>query len=201
MTEEVQEARNEIRKNATIADVIEYFKTRPCYDAVDNLDQAIAQYLRLWGQAKSVFEFGCGCGRTLNFMRVRRPDITYFGIDSNESVIKEGIHKYNLDLMAADHTFLDDMRAESYDFVFTLSVIDHIPPNKVREITNRLKSIAKQLFVAFEIMDSDNAYTWIHDYESLGFRKGPTHLKKGRIPYTMWLWQREQKPIVQDFAP
>ena len=199
--EEVIKKRAELRDKLTIQDVITYFKTRPSYLEPDSIDEAIVQYFRLWGEAKSIFEFGCGCGRTLNLLKQKYPGIDAFGIDSNEGPINEGIHSFKLNLKCADHTYLDEMRANTYDFVLTLSVLDHIPPNKLKYIVNRLYSISKQIFLAVEIMESTNAYTWIHDYESLGFRRVRMALKKGKIPYGFYVLQKPQSMIISEVEP
>ena len=72
--EQVNAKRAEIREKATIQDVITYFKTRPAYLEVDTIDYGIEQYIRLWREAKSIFEFGCGLWRTLNLINETHPD-------------------------------------------------------------------------------------------------------------------------------
>lgn len=79
---------------------------------------------------RSVLEFGCNVGRNLFALRERAPGLILKGIDINAEAVAFGRQERGLDLSHADETFLQAQATESFDVIFTVSVIDHVPNPK-----------------------------------------------------------------------
>jgi len=96
----------------------------------------------------SVFEFGCHTGRNLFYIKKAFPQLKIFGIDINEKAIKTGKEKFGVPIRFGDEQYLSTIPDNSYDFVFTVSVIDHlVEPEKVcKELTR----ISKKYIVMLE---------------------------------------------------
>lgn len=73
----------------------------------------------------SIFEYGCNTGRNLYYIKKEFPHYQVFGIDVNEDAIKTGIQKFDLPIKVGDEESLLEIPDDSFDFVFTISVIDH----------------------------------------------------------------------------
>ena len=82
-------------------------------------------------QCGDIFEFGCAAGRNLNFLREelkhRKLLVTASGIDINQRAIELGRRKFGLDLSLGDENDLKKYGSNSFDLVFTVSVLDHMP--------------------------------------------------------------------------
>ena len=78
----------------------------------------------------SVLEFGCNVGRNLSALRELAPDVVLKGIDINAEAVAFGQKERGLDLFHADETFLGAQADNSFDVIFTVSVMDHLPNPK-----------------------------------------------------------------------
>jgi len=76
---------------------------------------------------ESVFEFGCNGGRNLDLVSKKSGLRALAGVDINESSVKYGIEQYGLNLRVGDEKTLSEYQDNSWDIVFTISVLDHIP--------------------------------------------------------------------------
>jgi SAM-dependent methyltransferase len=86
------------------------------------------QVLRL--KPRSVLEFGCNVGRNLLAIRERAPTLILRGVDINAEAVAFGRQERGLDLLHGDETFLPAQPNDSFDVIFTVSVIDHLPNPK-----------------------------------------------------------------------
>jgi SAM-dependent methyltransferase len=86
------------------------------------------QVLRL--SPGSVLEFGCNVGRNLVALRDLAPSIILKGIDINAEAVAFGRQERGLDLLQADETFFQTQADNSFDVIFTVSVLDHLPNPK-----------------------------------------------------------------------
>jgi SAM-dependent methyltransferase len=77
-------------------------------------------------QPESVLEFGCNVGRNLNAIRAVLPTAKLVGFDINAEAVAHGREETGLDLRVADETSLRQFETGAFDFVFTISVLDHI---------------------------------------------------------------------------
>jgi SAM-dependent methyltransferase len=87
-----------------------------------------AQVMRL--NPRSVLEFGCNVGRNLSAIRDCAPSVLLRGIDINAEAVAFGRKDRDLNLSQADETFLQEEPDQSFDVIFTVSVIDHLPNPK-----------------------------------------------------------------------
>ena len=91
-------------------------------------DFMVEQVLRL--APASVLEFGCNVGRNLHALRERAPSLVLKGIDVNAVAVAFGRQERGLDLSHADEAFFQAQRENSFDVIFTVSVLDHLPKPK-----------------------------------------------------------------------
>lgn len=120
----------------------------PCYKKPTLQSAAIVravEELNKVSPIKSVFEFGCGTGRTLAMIRHDMPEIALRGIDINEKMLEAGRH-FKLDISLGDE---NDIPVEpTFDLVFTCSVLDHLPDPA--PVLNCLIEASKHLVVILE---------------------------------------------------
>lgn len=78
-------------------------------------------------QPASVFELGCNAGKNLVALRGKAPDLFVAGADINRGAVEYGRSENALALTCGDETLLDVIPDRTYDCVFTVSVLDHLP--------------------------------------------------------------------------
>jgi SAM-dependent methyltransferase len=86
------------------------------------------QVLRL--KPRSVLEFGCNVGRNLAAIRESDPSVSLSGVDINAEAVAFGRNDRDLNLSQADETFVEKQPDDSFDVIFTVSVLDHVPNPK-----------------------------------------------------------------------
>lgn len=152
-------------------------------------------------EPSSVLEFGCGSGRNLAVLRELswvppREDMAYpefyhpplilHGIDGNKVSVESG-QEWSRDksilLVHGDEKTLAEVTGNSYDVVFTVSVLDHIPHPMWESVYEQMLRIARKAVVLLEPVLWDTAdrrtmlerdiatpdigatpFTWAHDY-------------------------------------
>ena len=92
----------------------------------------------------SVLEFGCAAGRNLHAIRDRLPDARLVGLDINPTSVAHGVKHWGLDLRLAPLDTLDD---DEFDLAFTVSVLDHIPPDDVESYLDQLCRVSRRLLL------------------------------------------------------
>src|SRR5437660_7606907 len=92
----------------------------------------IISTLKKFPDIKSVFEFGCHAGRNLYYIKQEFLDVEVHGIDINQEAVEIGKKKFALPIEVGDELSLLSIRDNSYDVVFTVSVIHHLlEPEKI----------------------------------------------------------------------
>lgn len=80
---------------------------------------------------ESVLDVGCGNGRLLEAMNNK--NINYLGVDNSEALIGLAKENYPLEkFLVADILNLDKINDNSFDYVFCLAVLQHIPNRELR---------------------------------------------------------------------
>ncbi|MEN7537933.1 class I SAM-dependent methyltransferase [Aurantiacibacter flavus] len=77
-------------------------------------------------EPKTVFEFGCNAGKNLAVISEKSPRSFVSGVDINEAAVSWG-REQGLNLAVADERVLDAMPDNTFDVIFTVSVLDHLP--------------------------------------------------------------------------
>lgn len=134
----------------------------------------------------SVLEFGCGFGRHLSYL-TRIPGLEVAGCDQSQSMI-DGMHEWASGEWIAKHIQLNEPLAplpypdNSFDIVFTVSVLIHVRPEHVSFILQELLRVCKWQIIHIEnnttpdtIVTADaHDGCWAHPiaqyYEALGHR-------------------------------
>lgn len=96
----------------------------------------------------SVFEFGCNAGRNLFFLKKEFTYMKVYGIDLNPDAIELGMKKFNLSIDLGDETHLKRINSKSFDVVFTVSVLDHLP--FIEDVLIELSRISKKFLIFLE---------------------------------------------------
>jgi len=112
-------------------------------------------------EPESVFEFGCNMGRHLNQLR----DLFkchVFGIDINENSIRSGNKLFGFENLIKDETYLKEIPTNSYDIVFTNSVLCHI--EEIDDIVKELRRIARTAVVVCETRLKKGEHWYNHGY-------------------------------------
>ena len=150
--------------------VKEHYKTTQHLFALDPYavrDKILEYLISLKGG--SYFEFGCNCGFNLNYLSERIPfDTSFYGIDINQFAIDYGKKNFGLRLDQGDEKSLYTIPHNSFDVVFTSSVLCHIP--KIDDIILNLKRITRKHLVCMESNVDEEPNFWKHNYEQFGFK-------------------------------
>lgn|GEM_PF-2486139 len=99
--------------------------------------------------AGSVLEFGCHAGRNLEAIRQRLPNAELVGIDINAAAIAAGRERFKLDLRVGDERSLAQFGDRTFDLVFTVSVLDHVP--RIEHLCHELLRIARRVVLFLEV--------------------------------------------------
>lgn len=101
----------------------------------------------------NILDYGCGTGRSAQFVNKYFPNATFWGIDPSKRSIDIAMKKYgrkqnNFSILEKE----TDLKKGFYDIVFSACVFHHIPPedrvNTLKKINNSLNK--KGNFVLFE---------------------------------------------------
>lgn len=119
---------------------------------------------------KRIFEFGSCWGK--NWALMRRDisvGVTYLGMDLNEDYVKIGADE-GINILCGDENQLKHFDSNSFDVVFTCSVINHITPFTAKSVLAELKRIAANAVVLCECTEKDEWRWYKHNYEEMGFK-------------------------------
>ncbi len=145
-----------------------------------------------FNDSNSFFEFGCNVGYNLNRIRKKFPNGEFFGVDINENAIRMGREILGFNLKKGDENSLNDIETNSYDVVFTSSVLNHIPDEVFPPIIENLKRISKKHIIFMEAnVDKEPDY-YHHNYECFGFKNtwsvfSPVSKKGHDVMYYGWI--------------
>ena len=201
------------------------------YELKSHYVEVIAEVLKFI-ETKSVFEFGCAAGRNLKalheiFSDELNRELLVTGVDINEPAVKRGKEEFGLDISVGDEAHMQGIKTGSFDLVFTVSVLDHVP--KPSEIVKLLMNISSQYGVFIEPWidsdesqlgkmtnittkwsrrkdDSANPFTYLHDYPEIFAEAGcevvfrlplPTHLNRSGPLYYIWFISKKSVDVVK----
>ena len=167
----------------------------------------------------SVLEFGCNAGRNLELIRSKVSSQTKLkGIDINKDSIESGKEMRGLDLECVDETYFSNIEPNSYDVIFTVSVLDHIP--EIRTVVKDLYNACSNYVLSVEphIDSNDNylktfkdenripdqittetPYSYTHDYKNIFSEAGfetvldlplPTYFGNLGLLYRLTLYKK-----------
>ncbi len=108
----------------------------------------VAEWARHLG-ARSVLEFGCHVGRNLAAIREVLPDCRLLGLDINAEAVRAGRERNELDLRCGNEQMLAEFGDGAFDFVFTVSVLDHIPD--IARVCQELVRVAARAVLFLEV--------------------------------------------------
>jgi SAM-dependent methyltransferase len=106
---------------------------------------------------KSVLELGCNSGRNLKAIYEQCPDVKVVGVDICEEAIKyaQEVDNNKAEFIIGSLYDLSDFEDDSFDLVFTSSVLFHIPSDKAPGIIAEQKRIARGFIFNIECHGSD----------------------------------------------
>lgn len=112
----------------------------------------------------SVLDVGCGTGR---FTGCFNPT-DYLGVDISPRAIAKAQEDY------PDHAFsvvdlIEDEIKGGWDYIFTWTVLEHIPPEFIEGVATKLRRAGKRLVIAEPTNEGQGwaAHCFPHDYGSL----------------------------------
>ncbi len=106
---------------------------------------------------KSVLEFGCGSARNLVLLyrfyeKTSKHKISITGVDLKEHMVSRTRDMWGdiINLVVGDEKWLAYQDIDSFDVVFTSSVLDHVPSPLWKEIYANLVRVAKKAVILYE---------------------------------------------------
>lgn len=110
----------------------------------------------------TIFEFGCNVGRHL--LKFKELGYHPYGIDVNATCVFEARFINDLTCVeVGDEKSLSEVPDDSFDLVFTNSVLCHIP--RIRGLMKELKRISKKHIVMVECDEKAGKHYYVHKYE------------------------------------
>lgn len=124
----------------------------------------LAQNLKSSEQRKNILDIGCGQGRLAQLFS--EANVNYLGIDNCPELISTISAKYkeleNIHFKQADILRLNELAEIGFDYVFSLSILHHIPSSKLRlealkQLKNKLRPGA-QIYLSVRNLWADKNY-------------------------------------------
>ncbi len=121
-------------------DVFHKCGERDLGNLLSNLDK---EYLKTGN--KRALEIGCGIGRMLKPFAIQYPDLKIFGVDVSEEMVRKGRQRLkeieNVELMRTSGKDLRLFEDNSFNFVYSYVVLQHIPRKFVHNYFNEVSRI------------------------------------------------------------
>lgn len=138
----------------------------------------------------SVLEIGCNCGPNLYLLARKYPDAIIRGIDINAKAVQignqfmaqEGILNVQMSVAKADD--LSHFADESFDIVFTNSLLMYIGPDKIQRVIKEMMRISNRTLILMER----------HEFK---IRQNP---KKSLGIYRYGSWERNYVDLISQFV-
>jgi len=126
----------------------------------------------------SVLELGCNSGRNLMAIHKRCPNVEITGFDICEDAVKHAqeVEKNPAKFIIGSLYDLSQFDDNSFDLVFTSSVLFHIPSDKVAGIIAEQKRIAKKFIFNIErhgtveqpvVYRGETPHQWVTNYKKI----------------------------------
>ena len=139
-----------------------------------DIENAVRKVGREIGSFSRILDFGCGCGRTLVHIRSLAPGAQIEGIDIDAHAIEWC--KQNLDFASfsvGKETPPSEYAAETFDFIYVISVFTHLDEDYQFRWLEELRRIAKPggvLVVTVNGLNgSDKGFVFERSYEEVLF--------------------------------
>lgn len=131
----------------------------------------------------SVLDVGCGTGRFVDAFKDRE----YVGMDISPDNINQARQNYSGKFfMVAD--LVEKEMNPGVDNVFTWTVLEHIPPELIGGVIEKLKTWGKNVLIIEPIGSGPTAeHCFLHDYEKMGFKQ-----IEDLESVKMFQWQRKE---------
>ena len=108
----------------------------------EDLDRALIDSGRTWAGIERVLDFGCGCGRTLIWLRDREPRFT--GTDLHEDCIRWAERNLTFaDFQRNRPTPPLDLPAATFDLAFSCSVFTHLDEADQRAWLSEMRRLSR----------------------------------------------------------
>jgi ubiquinone/menaquinone biosynthesis C-methylase UbiE len=131
---------------------------------------------------KNILEVGCASGGHVTLLAKRLPGSYIHGLDINKKAVRYGnlqLNSQNIEnarLVEGKADALVSFANDSIDIVFTVAVLTHIPPNKIRKVLQELSRVSSRWIVLVEPQLDEHEKThllkyhyfqWLRDYIKL----------------------------------
>lgn len=118
----------------------------------------------------NVLEVGCGAGRFVGTFKGR----VYVGVDISQSAIDQAEELYPEETFGRSDlttwrlpSLLKKGKKILFDNVFSWTFLEHIMPEHIEEVAEKMKKSAKNIVIAEPNTDTEAEHCFNHDYESL----------------------------------
>lgn len=99
-----------------------------------------------------ILDFGCGNGHVTNYVREVFYEATIIGVDSSLEALTQARHHYP-HIEFAHHESLEKMPAGTFDLIYAVNVMHHIPVHERAQTIKLLMRLLKPhgIFIIFEL--------------------------------------------------
>ena len=133
----------------------QYFEGRGNFEPKHQIE--VNQWIMFFGikPLSDVLDFGCGCGQRVHWFRMN--SVNAIGVDKAEEAQEHaaGLSKGKINLK---------IPIKSYDFIFSVDVLEHIEDKELKNILSLLSKLSHQALYGITFVDDKN------------FSKDPTHI-------------------------
>lgn len=135
-----------------------------------DIQNALSRVERELGSFDRILDFGCGCGRTLIHLKDLAPRAELHGTDIDAKAIEWCKRELTFaDFKVSNDTPPVDYPADSFDFIYAISVFTHLDENYQFRWLEELKRIAKPGGIVLLTVDSalvgDRGFVFQRSYE------------------------------------
>ncbi len=144
--------------------------------------QRLFDYVKEIKQGTKILDAGCGNGRLLEAFKDKR--IKYLGFDMNGKLVNYARERYSgYDFYVADILDLKNIDNETYDHIFSVAVMNHIPGfdlrvKTIKELATKLKKGGEIFISAWNLWDSNKHRTILYK-NALDKLLGKNKMEKG----------------------
>ena len=170
----------------------QFYKNYIADDKLDAIDTKIVQTIENLFAPYSIFEFGCGSGKNLILAQEWAKENRSARIETCGQDISP-MNCLNAHMRGVDSVIIGDERhmpMRKFDVCFTVSVLDHIPPENIEQVVGNLQAMANNgvVIAESEMNDPENFY-WNHDYSAWGFvQLSQVQSDEDGSIYIIWVW-------------
>ena len=129
--------------------------------------ELIDVFQRYVGHQQSIMELGCNVGRNLAALKACGYQ-SLSGIEINPNAVELGRKTFNLDGIAISIGSIEDLidRLDSYDCIFTQSVLMHLPPSS-EWVFEKIADKTNDILITRENEIHTGKFQWMRDYDKI----------------------------------